>query len=168
MRTIQGQDLTRHFGRPTFKAVSQTCDKLTSIYAAAKTSHPSFPYESKFGYAAAVTKTTKFADMHGKAAVNVRGIDELDNDWECECPTRPDVYDSAINAGTSDAVVKKERPNGKIKFYSLTYIFQGCESVVKDKIAAAYNMTWLKGLRDKVLTFSHVTAQEVLEELDSK
>ena len=77
---IQGQELTRNFGRPTFKSVSKTCDEVTSIYAAAKASHPLFPYDSKFGFVSAVMKTSKFRDLHTKAVANIDTINPLDED----------------------------------------------------------------------------------------
>ena len=167
MKAIQGQELTRHFGRPTFKSVSKTRDKVTSIYAAAKTSHPSFPYGSKFGFAPAVMKTSKFRDLHTKTIADIDAIDPLDEDWVFETPSRPDVYDAAINAGMSDQVIKKREAKRKDEILQFD-IFQGYEAVAKEKIAAAYDKTWLEGLRNKILGFTHVTANKMLDELELK
>ena len=97
IRETQVQTLTRHFGRPTHQGVNKFRDEITAIYAAAKTSHPDFPLEEKFGYAAAVMKTAKFCTLHDKAVSNIANLNALDPVWQFVHPQRPDIYDSAVN-----------------------------------------------------------------------
>ena len=60
MKALEGEMVTRMPGRPTFKNVNQTRNKLAAIYAETKTTHPNFPYGEQFGYAVAIMKPTAF------------------------------------------------------------------------------------------------------------
>ena len=76
--------LTWHFDRPTNQGVCKLHDKITAIYAAAKTSDPDFPLGDKFGYAPAVMKTAKFCTLHDKAVV--ANVNTLDPAWQFSPP----------------------------------------------------------------------------------
>jgi hypothetical protein len=56
IKTLEGRRLARIMGRPTMKHVNQTRNKIASEYAKARTSHPSFPQGSRFGFASAILK----------------------------------------------------------------------------------------------------------------
>ena len=61
---LQGATLERRPGRPTLKTVQATRNEILTAYAKAKTSHPNFPMGTRFGYAAAVMKPSKFICLH--------------------------------------------------------------------------------------------------------
>ena len=59
IKTLEGRRLARMMGRPTMKHINQTRNEIASEYAKAKTSHPSFPQGSRFGFASAIPKKEK-------------------------------------------------------------------------------------------------------------
>ena len=98
---LQGAALERRVGRPTLKIVQATRNEISSAFAKAKTSHPSFPMEERFGFAAAVLKPSKFIRLHN--AVCPAG-DELPPTWTFNYPARPDPYDLTIPNNLGDNV----------------------------------------------------------------
>ena len=112
LKSFQGNTLTQHHGRPTYKSVAKTRKEVAQGYAKAKTSHSAFPMGNKFGMAAAVLKTRWYIEMHNTAAANIPEAEELDEAWEFEYPTRPEPYDETelpqgLSAQQSDMRRKK-------------------------------------------------------------
>ena len=105
MRALQGATLTRRVGRPTLKGVSQTRNEISAAYAAAKTSHTSFPMGERFGYAAAVMKAKKFIRLHNDACATG---EELADNWTFDHSDRPPVYDDGIGGTAGDVLRRKK------------------------------------------------------------
>ena len=89
LKALQGNTLTRHHGRPTFKSVVKTRKEVAQGYAKAKTSHSAFPMGNKFGMAAAVLKTRWYIEMHNLAAANIPEAEELDEVWDSSTQLAP-------------------------------------------------------------------------------
>ena len=91
---LQGAQLTRHFGRPTRKAVKLVRKELGMLYAAAKTTHEDFLMGERFGYAAAVLTSNQFITAYNRVC---QVGDELDDQWEFLIPLQPSVTDPDID-----------------------------------------------------------------------
>ena len=63
---LAGAQLTRHFGRPTRKAVKATRKELGIYYAAAKTTHEDFLMGERFGFAPAILTSKHFITAYNQ------------------------------------------------------------------------------------------------------
>ena len=123
----------------------------------------------KFGLAAVVLKTRWFINLHNAAAVNIPEIEELDEAWEFEHPTRPEPYDETelpqgLSAQQRDTRRKKQEAvrNEDIVQYD---VFEAYETVYKDAMVAAYDETYFDTIEDELLGFTHLTVNSMLEHL---
>ena len=164
MRALQGATLDRRVGRPTRKGVNLTRNEISAAYAAAKTSHPSFPMGERFGYAPAVMKPKKFIKLHNDACA---AGDELADNWTFVHPARPPAYDDGIGGTAGDVLRrKKEATHGdKIAQWDR---FDALETVFKGALEEAYDGAYLADKKDDVMGFSHLTVNNLLDHLETK
>ena len=137
IKSLEGRRLARIMGRPTMKIVNQTRNEIASEYAKAKTSHPSFPQGTRFGFASAILKKEKFRSLHN-AVAGVAEDDELDVTWEFTYPTRPDAYDDTIIGNMLDAT-RRKREATRADLITQFDTFEGYETAFKDKVEEAYD-----------------------------
>ena len=110
VKALEGRVLTRMPGRPTMRAVNKTRNQITAEYAKAKTSHQSFPLGSRFGFAAAIMKTSRFIRIHDN---QVAAGDELDPNLIFVYPDRPATYDASITGQMLDTTRHKKEEERK-------------------------------------------------------
>ena len=164
VKALEGRVLTRMPGRPTMRGVNKTRNQITAEYAKAKTSHPSFPLGTRFGFAAAMMKTSRYIRVHDIQCV---AGDELDPTWTFEYPERPATYDASITGQMLDATRRKkeeERKDALMQFDT----FEGYELAFKEKLELAYDAAYFATLRDDILGFTHLTVLDLLEHLESQ
>ena len=163
IKTLEGRRLAKMMGRPTMKNVNQTRNEIASEYAKAKTSHPSFPQGSRFGFASAILKKEKFRILHN-AVEGVEEEDELAKEWEFAYPTPPDSYDETIAGNMLDATQRKQEAT-RADLITWFDTFQGYETSFKDKVEEAYDLAYLSTMKDNTLGFMHVTVADMLRHL---
>ena len=166
IKTLEGRRLARIMGRPTMKHVNQTRNEIASEYAKAKTSHPSFPQGSRFGFASAILKKEKFRSLHN-AVEGVAEEDELAEVWEFAYPTRPDMYDETIVGNMLDAT-RRKREATRADLITQFDTFEGYETAFKDKVEEAYDQAYFSTMKDDVLGFMHVTVAGMLSHLEGQ
>ena len=139
LKSLQGNLLTRHHGRPTFKSVAKTRKEVAQGYAKAKTSHTAFPMGNKFG---------------------IPEAKELDEAWKFEHPTRPEPYDETeLPQGLSAQQREmRRRKQEAIRSEEIVQydVFEAHETHYKDAIAAAYDKTYFDAIKDDLLGFTHL------------
>ena len=161
VKALEGKVLTCMPGRPTMRGVNKTRNQITAEYAKAKTSHKSFPLGSRFDFAAAVMKTTKFIRVHDNQCVDG---DKLDPTWTFDYPERPATYDASITGQMLEATRRRkeeERKDALMQFDT----FEGYELVFKEKLELAYDAAYFATLRNGILGFMHLTVRDLLEHL---
>ena len=82
---LEGMTLTKWYGRLRFAVVAKLRNKIMANYAKAKTSHRALPLGSRFGFASAVLKPSKFIRMYNNVTTNPN--DELVPNWTFVYPT---------------------------------------------------------------------------------
>ena len=158
---LAGAQLTRHFGRPTRKAVKLTRKELGIHYAAAKTTHEDFLMGDRFGLAPAVITSKQFITAYNQVcAVG----DELDPDWEFIIPTQPKTTDPTIDHNTSDTDRRRMVAEWK-EHVEQWNRFDAYEQVFKSTVEAAYDSQYFDTLKDDLLGYTHVCVSEMLDHL---
>ena len=158
---LQGAQLTRHFGRPTRKAVKLVRKELGMLYAAAKTTHEDFLMGERFGYAAAVLTSNQFTTAYNRVC---QVGDELDDQWEFIIPQQPSVTDPDIDDTTTDADRRRMTAEWRA-FVDQWERFDGYEYVFKVKLEASFDGQYFATLRDDLLGYTHVCVSEMLDHL---
>ena len=166
IKSLEGRRLARIMGRPTMKIVNQTRNEIASEYAKAKTSHPSFPQGTRFGFASAILKKEKFRSLHN-AVAGVAVGDELTAAWVFAYPTRPESYDETIAGNMLDAT-RRKREAARADLITQFDIFEGYKTSFKDKVEEAYDQAYFTTMKDDVLGFMHVTVADMLQHLEGQ
>ena len=146
------------------RAVNKTRNQITAEYAKAKTSLEAFPMGSRFGFAAAIMKTTKYITVHDNQCEDGN---ELDPNWTFVYPDRPASYDASITGTMLDATRRKKEETRKDELMQFD-TFEGYELAFKEKLEIAYDAAYFGTLRDDILGFTHLTVRDMLEHLESQ
>ena len=161
---LQGAQLSRHLGRPTYNAIKQTRKELGIIYAAAKTTHEDFKLGSRFGYAAAIVTSRQFRTAYNEIC---EVGDELDDTWEFDIPERPTTTDPDIDDATTDNDRRRKVALWRehVEQYER---FDAHEHVFKGKLEAAFDSKYFATLKNDLLGYTHVCVSEMLEHLEKQ
>ena len=163
---LESKRLARVMGRPTRKAVNKTRGAIAAAYAEAKTSHPSFPLGSKFGFAAAVMLPDKYRARHNTIAA-AADSDALPDDWEFVHPIRPSTYDAGILATHNDNTRRRKESihTDLINQYEAFTLY---EDLYKYKLEEAFDEAYFTTLKDKLIGFAGQTVASMLHHLDKQ
>ena len=163
---LESKRLARVMGRPTRKAVNKTRGAIAAAYAEAKTSHPSFPLGSKFGFAAAVMLPDKYRARHNTIAA-AAGSDALPDDWEFVHPIRPSTYDAGILATHNDNTRRRKESihTDLINQYEAFTLY---EDLYKYKLEEAFDEAYFSTLKDELFGFAGQTVAAMLHHLDKQ
>ena len=142
VQKLELMSLQQMLGRPTREHANKMCGAIAAVYAEAKTSHKSFPIESKFGFSAAILKKDNYIGLHNTVANGLAATANLGTTCSLIRPSSPNTYDDTILA-FHPKVSRRKKEAQRAELITQYETFEGYKESFKEKIFLACDEAYL-------------------------